>query len=899
MMMVQRSRTWIGSAVLLLAACQGGGSDIGPRLEPLPAAKFKLQVLDDQGRGVAGAGIVIDGFGRVATGRAGRADLFAAVSGTRRVTVDGVPASAVASDRLPALSFLADFDLGQGQLSFVMRLPDSSTSAVLALTAGAQAGNATLDDTAVSGALLQILGGSAVSAGAATSIELRAGLLAADHLPGVLPVASSGTLLFSRGCFVDPPDLVISPAAALELPNDLRLANGAAAELYRLDPDTGAWADAGPAVVVNGGASLRSNAGVGRGGLYTFAVAVPQAGSITGRVLDAEGQDAGYALIRAGKACVQANGSGRFRLDDVAATWGDGSPRTVTIEARGGLFHYPSATTADITLVAGSVVDAGDIQVETTPVGNMRMQLIEEGRAYARERCVLSSQTGGMAAVTLFDDNGQAVIEDVPAGYNGFTLGHPGPITNDRVFEAQAVGFMPGGRLWQDAGAYLGENVWEPGGRNTRAQTLDRRGGGPLRDIAVVRGATANAGFVQFTREGGMVVVARDFSGRATAALHSSRDGREVYSAVSFDRPFAEHLEMPLRQAMRADIGAFDRHGLRRGTLTQANPALAHRLRSTARLSPSDWFEDVVLGEPLGSSLPTKLDPATAGGLDFAIGVATPIGQMAAVEGTSAAGVFTMTRAGIATGLQLPGGEVSQGDLPLALAADTGFLATGAASGLDAGFTSADLSVDLGLLRADNTAVDVARGLGGNHVVNGNDVTFTLPALAGSLQGDDWLLSFGAERSAGSGSVAQRSVLQFGTTSRSVPFLGVPAILTPADGATVSAAGFAVQYDVPATTSYAQLELRSSDSTTTWEWLVILHPDTRQFDFVTLPSQAPMPLVAGRTYELKLTAFRLDAGVLLQRPRPYNDLTSYWLSIDGYKRGVRALASRSITVTAN
>ena len=38
---------------------------------------------------------------------------------------------------------------------------------------------------------------------------------------------------------------------------------------------------------------------------------------------------------------------------------------------------------------------------------------------------------------------------------------------------------------------------------------------------------------------------------------------------------------------------------------------------------------------------------------------------------------------------------------------------------------------------------------------------------------------------------------------------------------------------------------------------------------------------------------------LLQRQLPYDDCTSFWMTIDGYKRGVRALASRSITVTAN
>lgn len=889
---------WAGAGLLLLAACQGGGSDIGPRLQPLPEAKFKLQVLDEQGRGVAGAKVTVAGVAPAATGRSGRADLFQAPHGQLLVEVDGSAGSAVASDRLPVLTFVADFAGGAAQLPYPVHLPDTAPSAGLPLTAGVQAGSAALDDTATSGALLQIAAGATVTAGAAPALVVRSGGLGAGHLPGVLPIAGSGTYLFSRGCFVDPPQLAIAPGATLELPNDLQLPNGAAAELYWLDVATGIWTLQGPAVVVNGGQQLRSNAGVGHGGLYAFAVPVTQTAAVTGRVVDGRGREVGQALVQAGDVRVQAGGNGRFRLDGIAAVLGDGSPRSVTVEARGGLFHYPSGAAVDLVLPAAGVVDVGDVTLATDPVGNIRIQLVENGRAYARERFALSSLDGAMAAVTLFDDQGHAIVEEVPAGYFGFTLGHPSASSTEKLFEAQAVGFLDEGKLWYDTGAFLGESFWFTGSRSTRAQALDRRGGGPLRDVAVIRGDVPGDGFLQYTREGGVVVNDRHFSGRATAAVHSSEAGVEITSAVTFVEPYAEHLEMPMRRALRADVGAFDRHGLVRGQLTLATMGTDHRLRSTRRLSPSDWFDAAMFAEPIASSLPIKLDPATSG-LDFAAGVAVPGGQLVAVEGSTGGNGFTLTKVGALLGLSVPEAEVTALDLPLQYDASASFGAPGAAQGLDAGFAAADLAFDLALLLPDGTAADVARGIAGNHAVSGADVTFTLPALTGGLQGGDWLCAIGAERSVGSGSVAQRSVQQFGVHPLSVPFLPVPDILAPADQATVPADGFRVDYTVPAGTNYLQLELRSDGPAVTLHWLVVLPPDRTSFEFVRLPTQAATPLLAGRSYQLTLTACRIDTGPLLQRSLPYIDATSYWMSIDAYKRGVRALASRTITITTN
>ena len=52
MMVVAYRRDVVAAClIVLLTACSGDGSDIGPRLARLPDASSKVQLLDDQNRG--------------------------------------------------------------------------------------------------------------------------------------------------------------------------------------------------------------------------------------------------------------------------------------------------------------------------------------------------------------------------------------------------------------------------------------------------------------------------------------------------------------------------------------------------------------------------------------------------------------------------------------------------------------------------------------------------------------------------------------------------------------------------------------------------------------------------------------------------------------------------------
>ena len=111
--------------LMLTVACQGDGSDIGPKLDRLPDASSMVLVLDDTGRGIAGACVEVEGASTV-TGRSGRGDLLANPRGGRLVTVDAAAASATASDRLASLTFRAE--MPSADLPFAVYLPDTSMS---------------------------------------------------------------------------------------------------------------------------------------------------------------------------------------------------------------------------------------------------------------------------------------------------------------------------------------------------------------------------------------------------------------------------------------------------------------------------------------------------------------------------------------------------------------------------------------------------------------------------------------------------------------------------------------------------------------------------------------------------------------------------------------------------
>lgn len=873
-------------AALVLTSCQGGGSDVGPNLPPLPGPSAKVLVLDDAGNGVCAARVTVAGA-VATTGLAGRGDLFASINGRQLIQVDAQAASASSSDRLASL--VCTQVLQGGDLPAAVHLPNTSTSAVLTVD-GTTPAQVTLDDTGLgaTGGKLIIAGGSVFAP--TGPLSLRFGRLETRHIPGELPVAASGAWLFSRGYWVDPGACTITPPATLELPNELAIGAGLAA-LFHLDPTTGIWTPLGTAAP--SGARISFPNVVAAGGLYAYAAPIAATAQITGRVLTPAGDPVGNPLVAVDSWRTIGGTDGRFVLPVIAANNPDGTPRTATVEVRGsGSWLSVSTTVISSALANGASVDLGNIQLDSVPVTNLRVLAIESARQQPWVRLGMGALTGFTSSVSITGAQGYALFEDVGSGYFGFIAGHP--YTADEMYWARGVGIADPGIRWLDVRTFFGRRGWTLDGRNCYGYVLDKVGGGPILAAGVVQGGSDGAGGLGFTQEGGAVLTERQFAGRATASVLTSVPGKSIASAITMDTPFSEHLEMTVRRVQRSSQGAFERYGMVTGSFTGFSPTAQQRLRTTRILRIDDWVADVFEGEPVTANYPVKVDPTLAPGA-FRAGVAVPYGNLAVAEGSSVGGVFTLGKLGIASLVSVPEATVTPLDLPLAHPADTSFTAAQALVGLDSGFTSANLSLDLALQRADSLVVDVARNINGNVSVAGQDVAITLPTLTGDLSGGAWLAVLGAARATATTATVQKLQLRFdGPTAQPSAFLAVPQITAPVDGAAVPPAGFTVNFALPPDALYATLDLHSLGADEL-RWEAVVPATSTSFRFWTLPTGYATPLVTARTYRLTVTAYRTQ-GVLHSN---YVDTLQFWSTIGPGARGVVAMSSQTITVTTN
>jgi len=878
-------------AWLVLAGCAGEGSDIGPTLPDLPKESCKVVVLDDAGRGVVGANVKV-GTASAVSGRNGRTDLFADPRGRVLVEVDGANAAAVAGDRLAALR-VATTVIGP-DLPSVYYLPDLPDSASATLTLGTQVASTAI--TSTSTAVLTVPAGCSVGLPATLgTVTVRAGVLQTAHLPGDLPASPSGAILFGRGLFVDPPEVTFAPAADLDLPDDLFLGGGTAS-LYRLDDTTGEWIEVATGIT-NTGARIVAPGTVATGGLYAVGAMVPGT-TVSGRVIEPSVAllPVPDVMVGVDHLKVLTDVTGHFVATGVAAAFADGTSRQATIELFAGGFWLPArlGRTLQVTLAPA---DAGELFLDTMPAGNVRVQQVARGRADPLRECRISSLFGDVALATLSDANGQLAFEDVPSQYFGFQDGHP--IDSLEVFYGQSIAFLDSGRRWFDINQFRFNRSWYIGARSTRALVTDALGGGPLMDAVVVQGSTPEQGFVGKTLEGGSFVVTRDFAGRATASRKSQRGGRTIVHAVSIERPDGDHVELPLQRVLRAPLGAFDRHGLVAGTVTGADPSREHRLRVTRRISQQEWYEDVAEGVPIPSSLPIDVDPAATHAA-FQAGVAVPGGNLAATELTTGP-VTTLLKAGIVADFAPVEGGLVPLDIPLDLVANTPFVVSGAfpaSSDID----RTTLSYSLALLQPSGRVVDVARAL--SYVdTPGSALVFQLPDLAGSLQGSQWLVLLQGSQVSGGSTLRHSELISLPRpipdSFHLPPHPSFPTISSPAEGATVPAAGFTVQFALPADSIYAIIELRSDQGGELLLWQVYVVGIQTQFAFVKLPSEAETPLKSGRTWSLTVTAALRSPEVLPDIPDPYRDQAGFVQSIGTSERGVRVVASRTITITTN
>jgi len=887
-------RRLLFASLLLSAACEGDGSDIGPSLPKIPDESAKVLVFDDENRAVVSATVSVVGSTMSAlTGRNGRGDFLARPRGRLLFEVDPTWAAATEGDTLAgyrvALSVVGD------DVPVPLHVPELTDQASAVISAGAQSVSTTVISPK-GGELTVPLGASVSVSGGSKTVRISLGELKAQHLPGDLldggfGLPFSGTRLFGRGFFIGPSDAGFSPGVNLSVPDDLAVTDTASeVQLYRLDEQTGEWELSALATAVQG--RIIVSGAVTKGGLYAFGTDVA-ARTVEGRVVDEAGAPVFNAMVNIDHRYTTTAGDGRFLLEGVPSTLGDGSLRPANLEVHAGATWLP-AIVEQVVPASSALLDVGDVLLDTVRAGNVRVQQVVRARADPFQPARLSTLDGDVALSFMSDESGQVFFEDVPAGFFGFQEGRRRDFRD--AFYGQQVGFLSYGQRWLDSYQFLLGRPWFQGTRNSRVYVCDRVGGGPIERAVVVQGDTAEEGYVGETRENGQLFADRAFSERATATCDSARGGSSITHAFTVCRPSSDHLEFPMRRVLRKPLGMFGRHGYVSGTVTGILPGRSHATRVTRRLTRQAYWDAVVDGELISPSYPVDVE-IQSGAPDFRVGLPLAGGNFSLVEVSSSGGKDTLEQAAVRADLRegLAEGANMQLADSIPLVPVTSFTLSGSLAGAPTEVEVSTLTLSLGQLVDGAGVVDVARDIGGSVAASGDDLTLGLPPLAA---GHAWLALIGGSVSdAGVVSSHHSMVDVADSVTPNFSFQPFPALTAPAPDAEVSPSGFDVEFSLPPGAIGGKIELRSEGATDDdlLVWEAYVRPDQSQFRFVTLPAEAVTPLLAGRDYTLSLTAWFGTVDIL--SPDVFGDFVAYAQSIAIIEAGVRQVTRRSIQIS--
>jgi len=898
---------------LALSSCtRGDGSDIGPDLRLLPPGDYKVLVRNDQGEAVVEAQILIAGVtGTATTGHTGRAMVTAVFDGTRVITVDGTNASATDNpdtqeddDELGTLSISTD-TTGQQELPFTVFLPDVSGSTGLTMTTGAQGTPQTLADSGTSsGAELIVSAGDTVTFGMASSVTVKSGPLADVHLPGAIPGFLPGQAFTGRGVFISPVGVQFNIGASLSLPNDLALGASATADLYHLNPTTGIWSRVGGGTET-GGRILAPTGSVQSGGLYTFVATSASSTVVTGRVLDKAVPPAlpvpvEGVLVRGPQATTRTDGLGQYTLPPMARLDGSGSDRAVTVEFDGGRDFLPVRATAPVTLDAAT--KTVDLPLDTVRVRDVRVLMINRGVRHPLQPINMSGEAGLNDGIANGNEIAQAWHNDLPTGWVGFETSRPKDA--DLIIRTVGVFELEGDPSALDIRVFGDEVGWLPRrGNSTLTRVLDKVGTGPIELAYVIVGLLAGTGLEDLTNEFGITGADIGKDGQVTGVFSSESDGRKVVSAITMVMVNTGEISLPVGRALRRNLGAFQRFGMFAGSLTNGVGSNTRRVRSSGTMTLQDFYNQTFLSQQPTFRIPKKVDPAVTGGTNYLFGVPNGLGHLAATEGTTTTGVFTLERLGLALNLPAVEGTRTTQDLELSLVANTPFTVTNALVDKDASIANSDLRFDLAGELPKNTLVDIDQNIGGNMTVSGNNLIFTLPAVPPALK--SYVLGLHGSALSSGRTITQQTFIRLdGVTAPTVPMLPPPTVTSPTPGGTISSSGFTVTLAAPANTMYTVLQLRTNDDPDdVREWTVLLPASTTSFPFVTWQTGVPTLLVPGRTWTFTATSVRIDSGPLVDPM--YDEVAAYlrinanWVGIKEADREVAAFASNSFTVTSN
>lgn len=882
------SRAAAAALLVALAACTGDGSDVGPRIEPQPQASFRLVVKDDAGRGVASAVVTISGVaGTVSTTRGGRAEFGDWLGGRRRFAIDASAAAAAPGDRLAPLVFAADAQPAN-QLPFVVHVADTAGSTGLTVTAGVLGSAATLDDTGWSGTRLDLSAGTVIGLDASPA-TLRTGALRGDHVPPLRTIDGSPAVV-TRGILLEPLSATFAPAATLTLPNDIGLPANGSAPLYRLDPGDGEWRIVGTATADATGAVLTAAGAVVGGGLHAVAAPAPATARIVGRaiqepVVAGEMTSLRGLRVRAGQVVALADGDGRFALEGVPVADAGGTPVDPIVMLAGGAEHRPTYEERTVAAAPGSEVDLGTIESAASFATNVRVLIVERGRPISGQRFSIGSTQSGSGGTGVTDADGRVDLPGVEAGFAGFLQSRPDPRERFQVQSIEGIGQVDIARSI-DLQLFNTEQPWLGFGGGTGVWAIDPDTRAPQANAWIFRQRNGGDEFLDVTKPN--QIDREELGGsHAILTLETSLAGRTLRSAFEVQSIFVGRIEVPLQSAPRASVGNYEPFGIATGTLGGSTDT--RLIASTPIVDADAWLRAAQADTTLQAAVPMPTLPgATAPGA-FEIGViagaGTVIGSSVDVvqSATVLRDVSFVERTRIPTGVRAPLALI--GPLP----ADQPFVAPAALAGRDSRVPLDAFGFALGIQMPSGHVLDVGRSFAGT--ASGDDVTFTLPGLAGPLADASHLVLWRGSGADGAATVTQSAYLPFAAPTRPpVPLLDLPIVTAPAAGAQLPVTGFDVEYQLPQGCHYVLTTLRSTDpdQPVCWEALA---PAASSGARIRRMPRGPEILVPGH-YVLEVTAVRLEPGSALdQFGQDYQAVVARWVGIGPATRGVGATSS--------
>ena len=892
----------------------GNGSEIGPAVPEFPKHTFSGQVLASGANWipVVGASVRLDEAAvnnAAVTDEHGRFRIEEPPLGSFTLTIDGRTGAANSVGQSFPKYQLRVAVSGEGSLPIPVFLPNLTPPPGLAGSKTVAVGStlAAADNIAIAGA-----GATLVLAGAKaewanppahageTTVQLTAAVVPTEEIPFPLVSLADGLLSSPLVLWIEPSDLLFTPAAGLILTSAFYPEGASTVGLYRHDLGGSDWVKEGAAGVAGG--VVTASALLSQGGFAALAAPCGSSTTVAGRVLDGSGNPLVGALVTAnsGKSALSAT-DGTFSIPGVCATDGNGAAQTVSAVITASTALASIVTKKTATMVAGGTTSLGDLTLNTVSSGRVELLLVRKGLAVSDQEVAIGSDKAGYGARAKTDAQGLVNFFDVPIPSSGLYQG----ISAAADSSLNPPGIHAGGLFFAFGGLFAASLFLDTKPTftfttidDTLVVTVVREDSeAPIENAFVMAGLDPNTAPQGFTNAAGQIVLNVSPPVSVTAGVQTTAPAggggfdlvrKTAYQTVEGVNTLSLVIRLPVAQRLEAIPQPFKPFGKVSGSAsgltnpTVAPPAngsgtYAVDLHTNPAADARQIFPVFNERSDYEALTPAGTDAAigyTAGGvLDSAFTLAgnAPTCFLVGVERDSVSATSgTVKRFGLSSPINVNPGATAAGSLSLDFAQGPASLSL-AAGGLDSGLSgalkatlAAELSTGKGAKLGDWTSHLSFDGTAGTG-------TLAVPALSGILGGGVYRVSLSAESAAVGGNlggtiVRSQAAYLRGSSSLAANFLSVPTFSTPTpDGTDFDPTGAGVVFAADAGSSVHRIRLTRPPTTVSgvttirddFDWAVFTAGGDNTVVFPVLPATSqgiavPSFFSSGQTYTVEV-----------------------------------------------